>query len=407
MKNRYRHIILAATLILALVVGFAAIVNAQSIPQGIDDDAFYSFDQPISNITEYDPDKMPFFFGNNITTSLDMDTTPMFFGNQVAITGNYANDVVVFANTVTVDANIEGNLYMFCSSATISGTVGGDVFNASAVCHQTPSSAVGANLIAFAQDVQVLGNVQNNAYLMCEIARISGSVGRNIQGAIDQLTVEDSAKVGGFIKYQSDSDPVLAGNAASIPLTRIPLAIHQESAGEKAKGIIMPALGLGVAALLIYLLFAGCAPCAAQKLGENLKSRFAAAFGLGCAVLIGMPILSIFALLISARLGFALLLLYGFLIAASMFITLIAILMAVIANKNWPAFKRLLAIALMGLAAGLLLEVPVLGGILGFLILVMGLGLPICLMLKPRKRFGLPGEGEQAGPQTSKGETPA
>lgn len=377
MKKKALIFLLALTIIL----GAAHAAYAAAYPEEL---AFFSEDT-ISYVTEYDKNKMPVFFGNGIDATLKMDTTTVFFGNQLNIKGSYENDVIAFGNVITVDADIAGNLYMFSSSATQSGNIGGDLFNFSANFQQATASTVGGTLYAFCSGPRLLGKVTQSAYLFCDDAYISGEIGGNVQGGMNAITIDDPAKIGGFVKYRGENDPVLIGAAQSISFERLPvIKAEPKTFAQKATELVLSALGFAAALLLVYLMFSRLAPAVSGRLNMNLKHRLAAVFGLGCAALLGLPLAVFLLMFISVRAGFALLCMYAFLILISMFVSLVVTFDLVMAKmKNQSYGIRLLLIALTGFVVKLLLEIPVLGPVIGIAGLILGMGLFVSLMLRP------------------------
>lgn len=379
MKRKLIAITLIALLLMSTATALAAAPDQEG--QVVEEWVHFSADQS-KVLTSVDPAKMPVFMGNNWDANLDLDTTAVFFGNQVNIKGNYKKDVIVFANGATIDANIEGNLYVFASSASIGGKVQGDVFSFSATFQQMQGGTIGTNVNLFCAEALLQGTTGKNAFIFSGSADVSGQIEGNLSGDIDSLTIQDSAKIGGTVTYRSDNAPNLVGSAVSIAVNRLPtVQDYEETPAQKAFRIVFSALRFAGALLLIYLMMFGWAPEATRKINANLSKRTGASFGIGCAVLLGLPIVGFLSMILSVRLGFAILILYTFLLLASVFASLIALFDLIVGRREGMSKAvKLLLVAAFGFVYKLLLAVPILGGIIGFAATIFGVGIIALIM---------------------------
>lgn len=225
--------------------------------------------------------------GNNVTlpAGQTVDQTIFYTGQTVDIAGTVNGDVFCAGQTITVSGTVNGDVICAGQTVTVSATVNGNVRVAGQTV--TVTGQVMHNLSAAGQAVTVDANshVTNDAQLAGQTVTVNGSVGRDIatgaaalavNGTVGRdvladvmnLSLGNTAKIGGSIDYTSQNDLSRAGGAqvGGTVAKHQPPARQENTASTVAStlgfDLYMLAAGLLIA-LLAVLLFPGAIHSAA------------------------------------------------------------------------------------------------------------------------------------------------
>lgn len=368
--------------------------------------------------------------GGDINLDVDRDGDVNFLGANVDITGRAGGNVQGLAADINIDADIGGNIEIVGADLTIGGTVGGNVEAAGADI--TLSSDVAGEVSLAGADITILGtissdleaagavvNIEENARINGDInlagrdVYVRGSVGGEaeiigrevfISGRIEGpaelegliINIEAGAEIIGPVTVKAENEPNVSPEAIiEGGLTYEYKEFEDDFDFENFKGWHdldfdfnfgppMWAIGsvFAFSAFIIGMLFALAAPNTTSKIMSSFRRNPAGALGLGLVVLAVSPVifLTLFVLLIITVVGIPLAFFLFFAFPLILFLAYAFGGMAIgdlIFNRSDEPLSlgmRTLsfAVALAGLAA--LSVVPVLGAILGPIVLILGLG---------------------------------
>ena len=291
----------------------------------------------------------------------------------VRIDGTVEGDLVVAGGTVEVDGRVEGDVLAACGGLHISGEVGGDVrVGAGDV---TVAGSIGEDLVTGAGQVAITssGTVGEDLVFGAGEVMMDGRIDGDVLGATGSYTRRGT--VGG-------TEDVSIGEREE----------REPTFGERALGALRRLIALAVVAGLLLWLF----PWSIEATATTLRRRPWASLGFG-AIGFGGLIVAVFAILIAAILLALILglLTLGELVAFVIFTCTVAIIvlafvvvvvfayvapaavgMAVASLARMPTdgARRWAALAAGVLAVVIVTSVPVIGGWLGFLIVIFGFG---------------------------------
>ena len=234
----------------------------------------------------------------------------------------------------------------------------------------------------------------NNVYIFGSVGRdlfADGSIGGDLYLSADKIVISDSAKIGGTVHYGSSaqvSAPKSVLSAAEVyeEIENASAPVHK-SVGSKALSVVLSYLGAAAVAFVLLWL---------TPIWEKLDSKYygaafgdyARAFGIGFAVLAGLPVAAVLLMItrIGLRLAFVLLLVYAAAIVASpVFLSFfIGMLIWRRALRKAPCYFAELPIGL--LAWRIVYCVPGLSFITGLVAVPLGLGVLTLLLGKPPKQ---------------------
>lgn len=274
---------------------------------------------------------------------------------SIIIEGTVTGDVSGAAGSVIIDGTVEGDVEVATGSLTINGQVGGDVSAGAGNVHIGEQGSIGGALEIGA------GNV-----------RIDGTVVGNAQIGASAIHLGETAEIGGSLTY----DGSLSGNLDAVAGETVRDRTLGPTVGQEVQPlaewlftIYAFVLNLVLGGILLALF-----PRYSDSVSEIVRSQPVQSGIVGIGLLIGIPIfLLAMALTI---LGIPLMVIGVFLFLLVIWISLIYGRFAVgmWALGYFDQHNRYLGLFVGLLIAIILAQIPVLGGLVNFVIFVLGLG---------------------------------
>ncbi|AUV81583.1 hypothetical protein C2R22_07880 [Salinigranum rubrum] len=281
-------------------------------------------------------------------------------GGTIVVAGTVTGDVEATGGSVVVAPTgvVEGNLAAIGGSVLVEGTVGGDAEAFGGSVYVRDGARVGGTLEAAAGSVRLDGQVAGDARLAGETVTVgpTAAVGGNLLYDAETFTASPEASVAGAVRAEEGiitDEPTVA-----------PPAIPR---GVGAVYGLLANLLLGAALLLAVPRFTGVVTSVGAQ--KTLRSG-----GVGLLALVGVPVALVLVALtivgiplsLAGIVAFALLLwvafVYGTLVTGTWLLSLVE------REGRWLALGvGLVAVTLVGL-------VPFVGGVVEFLVLLVGLG---------------------------------
>jgi cytoskeletal protein CcmA (bactofilin family) len=316
-------------------------------------------------------------------------------GGTVDVRAELAKDLVAAGGTVNVERLVKGDVTVAGGVVNIRGGVGDDIRAAGGVVTVegdvagdlvavggrvglTPATRVGGRAWLAGGTVDVLGSVARELRIAAGTVTVSGRVDGDVRIAARDLTIGPAARIRGSLAYTSPR-PARIDPAAQIEGTvsyqRAEAAVGAGRAVWGALRLVL-LLGLIAAGVVLYLLLPRFTVAAAG----TIRSDPWRSLGLGFALLVATPVAVVLLMvtLVGIPLGLAVAALYcvallvGYLIAALFLGDLGDRLLRRGAPPTTGSRLAFLVAALVALA--LLRLIPVAGGAVLFLALVLGLG---------------------------------
>lgn len=310
-------------------------------------------------------------------------------GGTVNITKPVKGDVIVGGGTVTIDTEVTGDVIVVGGTVNIRGSVGDDVRVAAGQVNI--EGTVGDDVIAMAgmvtimSDSLVKGDVVAMGGEVALVGRINGRVRVNteeliLEGIIDgdaelryahEFIPGDKAKIGGKLTYWAPGEnPQLVAIASSAVFNK-----YIPPAGAKGFGITvliweyLALLFLG-GMLIVFL------PKFLPRTVQDIKRDWGKDLWRGFLVLVAMPALALLALITVVGWPIAMLLLLGYMSSLLVSSVVGAMYVGSLVVKFDTASKiSIFGSFAVGLAIYVLLDViPVIGWLLKFIMILLGLG---------------------------------
>ncbi|WP_135827689.1 polymer-forming cytoskeletal protein [Halorussus halobius] len=306
--------------------------------------------------------------GGTVTVEADetVDGDLTAFGGTVVVRGTVDGNLTAAAGNVLVAGQVNGDLEAFAGNVRINGTVTGD------------ASAVGGNVF-LDEGGRVDGALEAGAGNVV----VEGEVGGDARLGAETVTVGPSAVVGGDLAYGGDLD--LADGASVAGEVREESNVNPDvgPVGGTLPGWVSWAYGL-----LANLVLGAIAVLAFPRFSDGLADRVAGdplrSGGVGLLLLVGVPVLLV--LLAISLVGIPLALVGAFAYAFVLWLGYVygAFAVGTLLLGLADAANRWLALAVGLVAVSLVGIVPVVGGLVEFAVLLLGLG---ALALGVRNRY--------------------
>ena len=362
------------------------------------------------------------------------------FGRSITVNGTVEGDLIAAGQTVEVDGTVEDDARIAGQALLLGGggSVGDDVLAAGYSLENVPDSAVGGTLLYAGYQALLAGSVGEDFSAVANGVQLDGEVAGDVNVEVDGesgaapeftpvagvgiptvesgLTLTSLARVGGDLTYRSSAEAQIDPGAqveGEVLREELPAEeVEEEAARNPVVDWVLDTLGSLVALLVVGLLLVWLVPGWIRRLARTVLDRPLATLGWGLLGLIAFVALGLAILLATILLAVILgLLTLGSLVALIIFLGVLLEVALVFAF--WISTNYLAQIVVSYLAGVLLVEgvrpgrgservlplvvglivyvtlraIPVLGVVIGVLVVLVGLGaLSNWIWMKLRRR---------------------
>lgn len=387
-------------ILFTLVLGINRVSNAENIIDdnipNINNDFEDNIDDGLEDILSK----------NGITDELDQIQEEFLVGD-----GNYFK---ASKESFTLNSHIDGDVFILCGGKlTLDTYISGNVFICAKEVEITNNAQIGASLFCVANDITIAGEINLNAYcvsnsfnmseksdiyinlyLSANSIDLNGLIEKNALISGNSITINPDCIIKGNLQYS-------APNEIEVPQNVVEGTTYfsTNSVNISVTDVTKSAIKHTIHKIITYIIFAIIVFLILNALKSALIINFASfKSNIGKCILIGLlvlfvtPILTILALIVPflARFAFVLLGIFMLLLMIASAITVIA-LSKLCANKFKDSIKindilkTILFIVLFSLLYQLLKLVPILGLIITFASVIMGIGFIITNILPTKE----------------------
>lgn len=313
--------------------------------------------------------------GGTVDVQATVEGDVVAAGGSVSIAEEVRGDAILAGGNVSVRGRVRDDVRAAGGTVTLDGAIGDDAIVAGGTVTLARSATVGGRAWLAGGNVAIAGRVGRELRAGGGHIVIAGEIRGDAIVAGETIEIRPGAVIRGSLRYASANEAVIdPASKISGGIVRLPVEAHR---GPPRAGVRIGFLAsLAVTGAVLLLLFPAAVPAAAATIGAAPWKSL----GLGLAVLAATPllILVLFVTLLGAWLALLLLALY-----------LVALLLGYLTGVLWiaewglgrtrraqPATTgwRILAFVLALIALAVLGWVPVLGGLIAFVLLLAGLG---------------------------------
>ena len=298
-------------------------------------------------------------------------------GGQLNLEGDVGGDVLAAGGTITLRSTVKDDARLAGGDLRVAGGVGGDLLAAGGRIHLGPAAAVTGSALLTGGDVRIDGAIEQGLYASGGRVVIAGTINGNVELWAEQIIIEKTAVITGSVDYKSPHEAQVESGAridGEIVYTPVDVDIKPVVASVLFAGLVLLA-SIMLTAVVLYLLF----PDFSMRASQTLKDEPWLSLGLGLAVFAGTPVLLtiLFSTVIGILLALILLAIYLVMLLAGYFVGALFIATAGLnllgkTGVSKAGIAVALAVAILVLAIiGLL---PVIGALVGWVVLLAGLG---------------------------------
>lgn len=330
--------------------------------------------------------------GRAINVSAEIAGDLTVSGQTITVSGPVAGDVMALGETVSLSGPLADDVRAAGRAVTITGPVGDHVI----VAGESVVIGQGSKIAGFAwlggNMVQVAGEIGGDVSIGAQTALISGKINGDLRLNAASAVIDEHARIGGDLSWPQGHAPTIR-DGATIVGQRIERP--GDGDGEPAEGgsvvgwVIFNALALTV---LTASLGAVMSPLI-QGSSAIVRARPWKSLGVGLLALLGAPITAVVAMvtMIGAPIGIAVLLAFGLLLIFSVPAALSAGIDVYLARRsgNPPtAGRRFGTIALASLLFAIAAAIPIVGGLVSFVAVLLGLGALVLRLIVGERAAG-------------------
>jgi cytoskeletal protein CcmA (bactofilin family) len=309
--------------------------------------------------------------GGNVYSSATINGDLVASGGQIDINGDIAADAMIAGGNISLKANVGDDARIAGGQINIDAEIGDDLLVAGGQITVSNGSTIHGQAMISGGLLDIAGNIDHDLYAAGGEVIISGHIKGNVQVTSEQLTIRETAVIDGNLSYSSPNEfkryegATIHGSISYKPTE------WEEYEGHG----IFPLVLLAISALFIFFVF----PRFSHATSGTIAQQFWPSIGMGVVMFLVVPFLAIFsmAIVVGLWIGLALLALYPVLL-------LLGSVQGIICSGEYLArlvkmdiaktSLRIVSILVTVVLLGLLQQVPILGGLTTFVILLVGMG---------------------------------
>jgi hypothetical protein len=320
-----------------------------------------------------------FMAGSEARASNGSAGDAMLAGGWISTAGTVHGDEVATGGRVTLDADVDGGVYAAGGHVRLEGRIGRNARLAGGEVEVGPQADVQGGVSVAAGEVTVSGRVGKYLQVGAGRTRIDGEIGGNVDVASGQLTLGPHAVIDGALTYYGPQPALIESGAQVRGETHYierkswrRAGVHRRFGAAAWIGLI----GWIIAGAVLIALW----PSLARQVGEVTRRNPGIVLLLGFAVLVCVPVALIVLCISIVGIPLALLLLLAYLLLLA-----VGYLAAAAAIGEWLLARargstplrtgpRILMLIVVLVVLFLLARIPVLGGVVRFLLMLAGIG---------------------------------
>lgn len=296
-------------------------------------------------------------------------------GQEIEVTGTVEGDIICAGQTVRITGTVQGDVRVAGQDIEIEAAITGSLSAFGENIILKKDASIGRDFTFGASRVVIDGRIGRDALGGADSVRIASHIGRNVDGEISSLVLDSTAHIAGNLSYQGGTAAQIGQGAVVGGETKYTQTYDSKPQGLHA--VLWFAMYSFIATVMIGVVAILFAPRAYDAVGMAIFKRPLAAFGGGAASVLLVPFVSFVLItsLFGLPLAMVLMMALGAGIVASIAITSYGIGTLFVQKLTWPPRGRRLSSLLLGsLILFLLSCIPVVGILLLFVAVILGIG---------------------------------
>lgn len=334
----------------------------------------------INSVNAKDYLKELFQTGEKIKINEELDGTAFLAGNKVTINESIKGIGFILGEEVEINDDQE---YLFVAGydTLLKTNIKNDLFIYSEDI-KIKETNINRDAYIAGTNINIEGNINRNAYIYGTNVNIKGTIKGNIYINSTEIKIDKDAKILGTLKYNENAN--IVGLTENIK-TKTYKTTEKISLTDYITSFITSYIHLTLLGLVLVYLFTKTLKTITSQTKD--KKQIISLLGKGFLILIGVPIISLTLIMTNLfmPIGIIALILYGILIYISEII--VAYILAKYLDKKYIKKKLndYLIIILGIFIIKIISIIPIIGGLLYFLILLLGLGIVGNMIIETKK----------------------
>jgi len=310
--------------------------------------------------------------GGKVTINADVAGDVVVAGGDLSINSRITDDLTAAGGSVSIRGSVQDDIRVAGGEIDIEAVVGDDLMATGGDIAIEPTTIIHGDTRLAGGDITVAGTIQGDLAAAGASLKIAGTILGDVEYKGNKLQILDGARIEGDLKYQSHVQAMISPNATISG----DISYEEKDWNDNSRGFgFFFAVTMIVTGILFLLLFPNYTVESAKRIGaEPLKS-----IGFGLLLFVFTPIIAILfmSIVIGIWVGLTVLALYAVALLAGYLISCIFVgdLGARLLKKDLSSrSRRIISVVLAILLLAVVAMVPLLGGLLIFILLLSGLG---------------------------------
>ncbi|MGI9325857.1 MAG: hypothetical protein ACR2PZ_11605 [Pseudomonadales bacterium] len=335
-----------------------------------------------------------------IAESETINDTLLVAAETVLIEGVITGDVVAVGQRIDVTGSVEGNLVTFAETVTVRGKVGGfalggaslydlreaniggDLWVAGEKVGIDRETRIGRNASVASEQAAIEGHIQKDLHAIAETVEFSGVLGEDLEAFAERVRLLGQAQVGGNVRFRSGTEDRLhradgvevGGEVEFLDMPKELVSRNRYATIE----FYLWQIARVIAAFIVGVAFLWFVPgLRSESIDAGLDTLKSA--GIGFLALVSVPIMAVLVAFTLVGLPLSLIAIAGWMIALYLAKVVVAAIVGGMVLKKSSSLPLTL---LVGLGIVIVaVNLPFLGGIISFVLTIIGLGVLLRYLL--------------------------
>ncbi len=318
--------------------------------------------------------------GDTVVSTSTIEGDMVAAGGTLIIDGAIQGDALLLGGEQTLTAEIRDDLRAMGGKLVVQSKVGDDAILAGGEILLSPESTIGGNALLGGGDITMAAHVAHDLRAGGGNIIVTGHVVGSATIWADSLQIGDGAVIEGDLNYHGPREATIHPNARINGNINY---IYTEFDSQRGMPSLFTLATMALSAIIFYLLFPAFSDSSSRLIGDEIGKSL----GVGLAALLLVPFVAVVMMSIVVGVWIAMVLIACYLVAllVGSFVGMLYIASRVVQLLRWePATRsrRIVAVLLAYAAVGVVQFIPVVGGLVTFTIMLLGMGGGLLLLYR-------------------------
>lgn len=311
-----------------------------------------------------------FVSGQSIIIDGKVNGDLFFMAKDISINGEIAGDIIGIAQTVTINGIVLDDVRTGGQFVNINGEIHKNATFSGQFVNISKKSSIGGDLIVGGNDIKIDGVIQGEVQAGGETISLSGKIGKSANLTAREIIVSQSSIIKGDLKYRAKKAEIVEGANIGGKIEKLPFKERVKKSKWLSWKFYFWKFIFMIAGIIVGFIFIKLFPPIVSKVKQE-ANRIWKSLGIGFALLVCVPILSI--ILAITVLGIPISLIIFALYLIFLYIGRI-ILASFVGDKILRKESPVLSLIVGMLIFTILFSLPFVGWLFHFIAITIGLG---------------------------------